>query len=121
MANVDYHYPVGRTNRFLDVSPLIDALRFQPEDFDLDRGWLHHAPSRHRFQFDRLGRVTVEANCGCSTLSVNPEQKDELVSMYRTWRSEYWLPLATNREFAGHFASPNAWKRLFRDLSLIHI
>ena len=118
MANVDFHYPVGRANRHLDVSPLIHALRFQPEDFDLDRGWLNHAPSRHRFQFDRRGRVTVEANCGCAALSVNPEQRDELVSIYRTWRQEYWLPLETNREFASHFAAPNAWRRLARDIRM---
>ena len=53
MANVDFSYPIGRTSRFLDVSPMIEALRFQPEDFDFEKGWLNHVPSRHRFQFDR--------------------------------------------------------------------
>ncbi len=118
MANIDFHYPVGRTSRFLDVSPLIDALRFQPEDFDLEHGWLNHAPSRHRFQFDRLGRVTIDAQCGCAAVSVNPEQKDELVSTYKTWHREYWLPIETNREFASHFAKPGAWRRLFRDIRM---
>ncbi len=118
MANVDFHYPVARTSRFLDVAPLIDALRFQPEDFDLDRGWLSHTPSRHCFQFDRLGRVTIEAQCNCMNLAINPEQKDELISMYKTWRREYWLPIETNREFASHFAKPGAWGRLLRDIRM---
>ncbi len=118
MANVDFHYPVGRTIRHLDVSPLIEALRFQPDDFDMDRGWLNHAPSRHRFRFDPLGQVTVDANCGCAAMSVKPEQTEELFATYRVWRREYWLPIETNREFASHFAKPNAWVRLFRDVRM---
>ena len=38
--------------------------------------------------------------------------------MFQTWRSEYWVPLETNREFASHFATPNAWVRLFRDIRM---
>ena len=118
MAYSDFQYPVTRTVRFLDAAPLIEALRFQPEDFELRHGWLKHAPSNHRFQFDRLGRVTIEANCGCASMSVKPEQKDELYGMFKTWRSDYWLPLETNREFASHFAKPNAWVRLYRDIRM---
>ena len=118
MANVDFHYPVGRTVRHLDVSPLIEALRFQPEDFDISYGWLNHAPSRHRFRFDPLGQVTVDANCGCASMNVKPEQSSELFASYRTWRREYWLPIETNREFASHFKKPNAWVRLARDIRM---
>ncbi len=118
MSSVDFHYPAERTVRFLNASPLIDALRFQPEDFELKHGWLTHAPSRHRFQFDRKGRVTIEANCSCAAMSVRPEQQDELFGMFRTWRNEYWTPMETNREFGSHFAKPNAWVRLFRDIRM---
>ena len=118
MANVEFHYPVGRTARYLDASPMISALRFQPDDFEYEHGWLHHVPSRHRFQFDRLGRVSIDAMCGCAAMSIRPEQTDELVSMFKTWRREYWLPLETNREFASHFRKPNAWVRLFRDVRM---
>ncbi len=118
MANVDFSYPIGRTSRFLDVSPMIEALRFQPEDFDFEKGWLNHVPSRHRFQFDSTGRVTVEANCRCAAMSIKPEQTDDLVATYNVWRREYWLPIATNREFASHFEKPNAWVRLFRDVRM---
>ena len=51
-------------------------------------------------------------------MSVRPEQKDELFAMFRTWRSDYWTPLETNREFASHFAAPNAWVRLYRDIRM---
>ena len=118
MANVEFQYASGRTARYLDVSPMISALRFQPEDFEYAHGWLDHVPSRHRFQFDRIGRVTIDAMCGCASLSVKPEQNDELFAMFKTWRREYWMPLETNREFASHFRTPNAWVRLFRDMRM---
>lgn len=43
----------------LDVDPMIAALQFQPADFELSHGWLRHMPSRHRFKFDKKGRVTI--------------------------------------------------------------
>ena len=116
MSSVEFTY--SPSVRFLNATPLIDALRFQPEDFELKHGWLSHAPSRHRFQFERSGKVTIEANCACAAMSVRPEQKEELIQMFHTWRSEYWVPLETNREFASHFARPNAWVRLFRDIRM---
>ena len=103
---------------YLDVAPMISALRFQPSDFEYAHGWLNHVPSRHRFQFDRKGRVTIDALCGCASLSVRPEQADELHSMFKIWRQNYWQPLEMNREFASHFAEPNAWMRLFRDIRM---
>lgn len=118
MANLDFSYPAGRAIRYLDASPLIDALRFQPEDFELKQGWLTHLPSRHRFQFGRRGRVTIEADCSCASMAIQPEQREDLAAMFQTWRSEYWVPIETNREFASHFAAPNAWVRLFRDIRI---
>ena len=118
MPNVEYALPSGHSLRYLDVAPMIAALRFQPSDFEYAHGWLNHVPSRHRFQFDRKGRVTIDALCGCAAMSVKPEQADELHSMFKTWRQYYWTPLETNREFASHFAEPNAWVRLFRDIRM---
>jgi len=118
MANVEFRYAPGLTMRHLDVSPMISALRFQPADFEYARGWLTHVPSRHRFQFDRSGRVTIDAMCGCAAMAIKPEQAEELVGMFSTWRREYWLPLETNREFASHFKKPNAWVRLYRDVRM---
>lgn len=118
MPSVDYVLASGHSVRYLDVSPMISALRFQPIDFELSHGWLRHVPSRHRFQFDRKGRVTIDAHCGCAALSVRPEQTDELYASFRTWRQDYWQPTEINREFTSHFKEPNAWVRLFRDVRM---
>lgn len=118
MANVEFRYAPVQIVRNLDVSPMISALRLQPEDFEFSHGSLHHVPSRHRFQFDRLGRVTIDAECGCATLAIRPEQADELTGMFNIWRRDYWMPIETNREFASHFREPNAWVRLFRDIRM---
>ena len=51
-------------------------------------------------------------------MSIKPEQQHDLAAVFQTWRSEYWVPIETNREFASHFAAPNAWVRLFRDIRI---
>ena len=118
MPNAEYLITLGNPPRHLDVAPMITALQFQPSDFEYAHGWVHHVPSRHRFQFERNGRLMIDAHCGCAALSVNSEQADELHSMFQTWRQNYWQPLETNREFESHFAQPNAWVRLFRDVRM---
>jgi hypothetical protein len=118
MANVEFRYAAGQTVPHLDVSAMISALQLQPGDFEYARGSLHHVPSRHRFQFDRFGRVAIDAACGCATMTIKPEQTDELVGMFTTWRRDYWIPLETNREFAAHFSKPNAWGRLVREIRM---
>src|SRR3984885_8060711 len=118
MPNMEYALGSGRSLRHLDVAPMISALRFQPSDFEYAHGWLNHVPSRHRFQFDRKGRVTIDASCGCASLLVRPEQADELHSLFNFWRQSYWQPLGTTREFASPFEEPNAWLRLFRDFRM---
>ena len=110
MADVEFRYARGHTVRYLEFSPTISAVRFQRGDFEYAHGSLNHVPSRHRFLFDRWGRVTIDAMCGCAGMSV-----DELVAVFRTWCQEYWQPLETNGEFASNFRTPNAWVRLFRD------
>ena len=62
--------------------------------------------------------MTIDTHCGCAALSVKPEQADELQSTLKIWRQNYWQDLETNREFAAHFAEPNAWVRLFRDVRM---
>jgi hypothetical protein len=108
----------GRPIRFLDVSPLIAALRTQPSDFEFSGARLLHVPTCHSFQFDRRGNVAIDADCGCSALSVRSEQGQELFTAFNDWREEYWQPLEQNREFASHFRKPNAWLRLFRDIRM---
>ena len=96
----------GRPIQFLDVSPMIAALRSQPTDFEFSRGWLLHVPTRHRFCFDHSGGVTIDAHCGCSGMAVGFDQGRELSGAFNAWRDEYWRPLVQNREFADHFRTP---------------
>jgi hypothetical protein len=103
---------------YLDVSPMITALRTQASDFELSRGWLKHAPSRHRFKFDRYGNVSIDAHCDCASLSVAPEQSRELWQEFQVWREVYWRPVEINREFASHFKEPNAFQRMIRRINL---
>jgi hypothetical protein len=118
MLNAEYLLTLDGSPRHLEVAPMITALRFEPSDFEYAYDWLRHIPSRHRFQFERDGRVMIDAHCGCAALSVNSQQADELHSMFDAWKQSYWQPLETNREFASHFARPNAWVRLFRDVRM---
>ena len=103
---------------YLDVSPMITALRTQASDFEMSRGWLKHAPSRHSFKFDKHGNVTIDARCDCATLSVAPEQSLELWQEFQVWREVYWHPVEINREFASHFRAPHAFHRILRRIHL---
>jgi hypothetical protein len=118
MATLEFSYAPGQAPRYLDASPMISALRFQPGDFEFSHGSLFHVPSKHRFHFDRRNNVSIEARCGCAMLEMNPEQREELAATFRTWRHEYWTPVETNQEFASHFEAPSALGRLFRDIRM---
>lgn len=89
---------------YLDVSPMIAALRETPDEFELAGGWLNHIRSRHSFRFSPNDEVEISAECNCATLAVRPEQKRELAIGYQEWESNYWRPLQINREFASHFS-----------------
>jgi hypothetical protein len=101
---------------YLDVNPMIIALRSSPGDFELKRGWLHHFPSHHEFKFDRDGNVRLHARCDCAMLAVRHEQGRELWETFQLWHASYWRPVEINREFASHFKRPNAVQRLWRRL-----
>ena len=103
---------------YLDVAPMISALQFQPADFEYKQGWLRHAPSRHRFLFDKSGKVAIDAVCGCAGQSISCEQGEQLFTAFKAWHQFYWRPLEIDREFASHFRAPNAWVRLFRDVRM---
>jgi hypothetical protein len=103
---------------YLDVAPMISALQFQPADFEYKQGWLRHVPSRHRFLFDKSGKVAVDAVCGCAGQSISCGQGEQLFTAFKAWQQFYWRPLEIDREFASHFRAPNAWVRLFRDIRM---
>ena len=99
---------------YLELSPVISALRERPADFEIDRGWLTHFPSRHSFNFDREGNVTIDARCDCVFLSIRAAQGRELRTAFQDWRATYWRPIEINREFAAHFSEPNIFQRALR-------
>jgi hypothetical protein len=101
---------------FLDAGPMIAALRTRPADFEMDRSWLHHFPSHHRFKIDQKGNVKLDARCDCAILHVRREQGQDLWHAFQIWHAVYWQPTMINREFARHFRSPNLWRRLYRGL-----
>jgi hypothetical protein len=97
---------------YLDVSPMITALRTSPDTFEFTRGGqLHHIPSQHRFQFDSSGQVRLDAQCSCSTLRVRDEQQAPLFQAFNEWRASYWRPLEINRQFAEHFDPPTGLRK----------
>jgi len=102
---------------YLDVSPMISALRSSPDTFELTRGSLHHIPSRHIFQFDQAGHVRLGAQCSCSYLTVREDQEPQLLTAFNEWRASYWRPLEINRQFAAHFDPPSGWRKVLLALT----
>jgi hypothetical protein len=88
---------------YLDVSPMITALRTSPDEFELVGGWLNHTRSSHSFRFEPNDHVELRAECNCTLLAIRPEHERELAKCFREWENGYWRPLQINREFASHF------------------
>jgi hypothetical protein len=97
---------------YLDLNPVITALRTTPEEFELVGNWLNHARSAHSFRFGTNDEVELRAVCDCTLLAMWPEQMRELAKGFREWERDYWRPLQINREFASHFASDRSLRHL---------
>jgi hypothetical protein len=97
---------------FLDLDPIIAALRTRPADFEMDGKWLYHFPSHHRFKVDQKGNVILDARCDCALLRARREQGQELWDAFQIWHSAYWRPVEINEKFG----SPNIWRRFCRSL-----
>jgi hypothetical protein len=96
---------------FLDISPLIKALRQRPGEFAWSDGWLRHVPSDHRFKFDPAGKVAIRADCACAALRVHEDQGRELYTVAESFTRDYWRPKVINRHFASHFERPSLLRR----------
>jgi hypothetical protein len=97
---------------YLDLSPMITALRSAPAEFELAGDWLVHPRSAHSFRFRANDEVELRATCDCTLLAMKPEQMRELTKSFREWERDYWRPLLINREFASHFAPPSGLRRM---------
>jgi hypothetical protein len=102
---------------YLDISPMITALRTTPDEFELVDGWLNHTRSSHSFRFDLNDEVELRAECNCALLAIRPEQRRELAKCFREWESNYWRPLQINREFASHFSRKPGLRQMLIVLS----
>ena len=116
---------------YLDISPMLVALRDRPHDFDLRGETLRHIPSRHTFGFTLGGRAVVtRTRCDCAQLTITERQSAALRTALDAWRVSYWEPLQArkaearriariNREFARHFR-PGLHRLLDRIAALWH-
>src|SRR5712672_2744823 len=96
---------------YLELAPLITAIRSRPEEFEFSNDTLHHVRSRHRFRFLSDDDMEIDAACDCSLLRASKEQTRVFRAAYREWHASYWRPLEINREFASHF-EPALWRRV---------
>src|SRR6266567_3014440 len=96
---------------YLELAPLITAIRSRPEEFEFSNDTLHHVRSRHLFRFVSDDNMEIHAACDCSFLRASKEQTRVFHAAYREWHASYWRPLEINREFASHF-EPALWRRV---------
>jgi hypothetical protein len=113
---------------YLDLTPMLQAMRARPSEFEMQGSYLRHMPSHHLLNFDIWGNARVHARCDCAMLDVSREQSEEIKSAIAAWKVVFWEPhlaqieaeqraAKINREFASHFEPPNLWQRflgLFR-------
>jgi hypothetical protein len=99
---------------YLDISPILAAMREQPDAFSLSDGWLIHRASRHRFKVQADGHVIVDAARGCSHRSVRNEQGRQLYEALETWQAEHWIPREINRHFSSCIRPSGFWRRWLR-------
>ena len=107
---------------YLDLTPMLQAMRARPSEFEMYGPSLRHIRSQHLLDFDRRGNARVHARCDCAMLQVSREQSEEMMAAFSAWKIVYWEPHLTqieaekraakiNREFASHFRPPGAWRR----------
>ena len=113
---------------YLDLTPMLQAMRARPSEFEMYGPFLQHIRSQHLLEVDRRGNARVHARCDCAMLQVSREQGEEMKAAFSAWKIVYWEPhlaqieaekraAKINREFASHFRPPGAWRRflaLFR-------
>jgi hypothetical protein len=107
---------------YLDLSPMLEAMRTRPDEFEMQGSYLRHKPSHHLLNFDLWGNAHVHARCDCAMLDIARDQSEEMKAALSAWKIMYWEPhlarleaekraATINREFAAHFR-PGLWRRL---------
>jgi hypothetical protein len=107
---------------YLDATPLIRALRENPDEFDMRNGQIVHRASCHALVFDLDGSARLFAGCSCAELPISQAQSEEILVAATVWETTYWRPLAAleaakrhvaeiNRAFAAHFRPRTPWRK----------
>ena len=55
---------------YLDLTPMLQAMRARPSEFEMSGPFLRHIRSQHLLEVDRRGNVHVHARCDCARLEV---------------------------------------------------
>ncbi len=109
-------------NRYLDLGPMLEAIRERPREFDVRGRYFRDCRNRHRFFFDSHGVVHVDAGSAGAELAIRPEQSEELKQAIHHWEETYWRPFLAskaaerrvaeiNRAFTAHFRKSSRWWR----------
>src|SRR5438132_29374 len=65
---------------YLDLTPMLQAMRARPSEFEMYGPFLQHIRSQHLLEVDRRGNVRVHARCDCAMLEVSREQGEEMMA-----------------------------------------
>jgi len=109
---------------YLDLTPMLQAMRARPSEFEMQGSYLRHMPSHHLLNFDIWGNARVHARCDCAMLDVSRDQSEEIKAAIAAWKVVYWEPhlaqieaekraAKINREFSAHFRPPTLLQRFF--------
>ena len=77
---------------YLDLTPMLQAMRARPSEFEMDGPFVQHIRSQHLLEVDRRGNVRVHARCDCARLEVSREQGEEMMAALSAWKIVYWEP-----------------------------
>ena len=83
---------------YLDLTPMLQAMRARPSEFEMYGSFSRHIRSQHLLDFDRRGNARVHARCDCAMFQVSREQGEEMKAAFSAWKIVYWEPhLAQSR------------------------
>jgi len=97
---------------YLDMSPVLTALRERPHEFIVSDGWVrqHSSPYRLKAQVD--GHVLVETEDSSPSPLISCSQGFDLFRAIENWRVNYWIPREVNRIFARQIRPRRLWQRI---------
>jgi hypothetical protein len=97
---------------YLDMSPVLAALRESPHEFTVSDGWVQQRSSRYRLKAQVDGHVLVETADGSASPLISCAQGFHLFRAIENWRVNYWIPREVNRIFARQIRPRGLWQRI---------